>query len=92
MGKVFEISKGGWLRGVQPNTGRLAYFSHHNKVQHNGFILPYWMIVKEENGYMLYMCLRGEYTRLIGFMHHKLLRDVKFYCDVEVEKFKAGIY
>lgn len=86
----YEINKAGWKIGSQPNTGYLAYFSTHKVVLYNGFSQPSWMIVKEGKGYMLYTFIHGGYHRLTGFQHHRLLKDVKYYCDVEVERFNNG--
>lgn len=81
----------GWKRGHQPHTGYLAYFSTHKMETYNGVSMPKWMIVKDD-GYVLYVFMFGGYHRVKGLQPFKYLRDAKYYCDVEVEKFDRGIY
>ena len=88
---AFEINRRGWKRGTQPNTGYLAYFSTHKTISPNNET-PKWMIVKEPTGYMLYFFSNKGYQRLTGFQPHKLLKEVQYYCDVEVERFNQAQY
>lgn len=88
----YAVSRGGWLMTSQPGTGYIAYISTHITKTYLGVTQPKWMIVKEKEGYMLYTFMYGGYHRLTGFQHHKLLKDVKYYCDVEVERFHKGQY
>ena len=87
-----EINKIGWKRAVDSNTGFIIYVSTHKQVRYvpdRSKTYPEWKIVKEPKGYMLYYFDGHFYERLIGFMHHKRLYDVQYYCDVEVERFRA---
>lgn len=89
----FEVSKTGWKRAVDSNTGFITYSSTHRQLPYipdRTKNYPEWKIVKEPEGYMLYFFDGHFYERLIGFQHHKRLCDVQYYCDVEVELFKAS--
>lgn len=86
------INREGWVRDYLPNTGYLVYSSTHKTVLYENRSFDKWMIVKEPNGYMLYVFMFGGYHPVKGFQPQKRLKDVQYYCDVEVERFNNGQY
>ena len=88
----FTVNKTGWKRERDKDIDCIVYYSTHRLVesrQVGGTFVPEWKIIKQQKGYMLHYFNGYIYERVIGFMHHKRLYDVQYYCDVEVEKFRA---